>query len=98
MPRSITGRRWGRRGSTTRSGLRVVSFTFANYRSIRSVAQREYTQRYEAFEKETTEMTMSTTSITDDTRHELACRVNGDLEIALFWETRDNSTTIDVLH
>ena len=39
---------------------------------------------------------MSTSSITDATRHELACRVNGGLEIALFWETYDNSTTIDV--
>jgi hypothetical protein len=41
---------------------------------------------------------MSTTAVIDATRHELARRVNGGLEITLFWQTRDNSTTIDVYH
>ena len=41
---------------------------------------------------------MSTTAVTEDVRRELARRVNGGLEIALFWDRRDNSTSIDVPH
>ena len=41
---------------------------------------------------------MTTTTITRAARHELARRVNGNLEITLFWDTRDNSTTVDVHH
>ena len=39
---------------------------------------------------------MSTTTITGTTRRELARRVNGGLEITLFWDRRDNSTSIDI--
>jgi hypothetical protein len=31
-------------------------------------------------------------------RRELARRVNGGLEITLYWDVRDNSTTIEVHH
>ena len=41
---------------------------------------------------------MSTTTITGATRHELARRVNGSLEITLFWDRHDNSTSIDLRH
>ena len=41
---------------------------------------------------------MSTTTSTGATRHELASRVNGDLEITLFWDRHDNSTSIDLRH
>jgi hypothetical protein len=41
---------------------------------------------------------MSTTTITGTSRHELATRVNGGLEITLFWDRRDNSTSIDIRH
>ena len=41
---------------------------------------------------------MSTTTITRASRRELAMRVNGGLEITLFWDRRDNSTSIDVRH
>ena len=39
---------------------------------------------------------MSTTAVTCAARHELASRVNGGLEITLFWDGRDNSTSIDI--
>ena len=39
---------------------------------------------------------MSTTAVTCAARHELARRVNGGLEITLFWDGRDNSTSIDI--
>src|SRR5262249_53592208 len=38
---------------------------------------------------------MSTTGFTSTARRELARRVSGGLEIALFWDRRDNSTSID---
>jgi hypothetical protein len=41
---------------------------------------------------------MSTTTITGASRRELATRVNGGLEITLFWDRRDNSTSIDIRH
>jgi hypothetical protein len=41
---------------------------------------------------------MSTTTITGTSRRELATRVNGGLEITLFWDRRDNSTSIDIRH
>ena len=41
---------------------------------------------------------MSTTALTDITRRELDRRANGGLEIALFWDAHDNSTSIDVHH
>ena len=41
---------------------------------------------------------MSTTTITRASRRELATRVNGGLEITLFWDRRDNSTSIDIRH
>jgi hypothetical protein len=41
---------------------------------------------------------MSTTATTRPARHELAQRVNDGLEITLYWQTPDNSTTIDVHH
>ena len=31
-------------------------------------------------------------------RHELAHRENGGIEVALYWNVRDNSTTIEVWH
>ena len=41
---------------------------------------------------------MSTTTVTGFARQELAKRANGGLEITLFWDPRDNSTSIDVHH
>ena len=41
---------------------------------------------------------MSTTAVTHADRHELARRVNGELEITLFWDRRDNSTSLDLRH
>jgi hypothetical protein len=43
-------------------------------------------------------MNMSTTGFTGKARRELARRVSGGLEIALFWDRRDNSTSIDLRH
>jgi len=40
---------------------------------------------------------MTTTAATS-TRRELASRVNGDLAITLFWDPRDDSTSIDIYH
>ena len=39
---------------------------------------------------------MSTTPLTCAARHELARRVSGGLEITLFWDGRDGSTSIDI--
>jgi hypothetical protein len=39
---------------------------------------------------------MSTTAVTSTARRELARRVSGGLEITLFWDSRDNSTSIDI--
>jgi hypothetical protein len=39
---------------------------------------------------------MSTTTITDPSLHELATRSNGGLEVTLFWDRRDNSTSIEL--
>jgi hypothetical protein len=39
---------------------------------------------------------MSSATLTDTTRRELARRVSGDLEITLYWNALDNSTTIDI--
>ena len=39
---------------------------------------------------------MSSTGFTGTARRELARRVSGGLEIALFWDRRDNSTSIDL--
>ena len=41
---------------------------------------------------------MSTTTSTGASRRELATRVNGGVEITLFWDRRDNSTSIDIRH
>jgi hypothetical protein len=41
---------------------------------------------------------MSTPTITDTSRRELATRVNGGVEITLVWDRRDNSTSIDIRH
>lgn len=41
---------------------------------------------------------MNTPTITIAPRRELARRVNGGLEITLYWDIRDNSTTIEVYH
>jgi len=41
---------------------------------------------------------MSTTTVTGGSRRELAKRVNGGVEITLFWDRRDNSTSIDIRH
>jgi len=41
---------------------------------------------------------MSTTTVTGGSRHELATRVNGGLEITLVWDRRDNSTSIELHH
>jgi len=38
---------------------------------------------------------MSTTTVTGGSRRELATRVNGGVEITLFLDRRDNSTSID---
>ena len=39
---------------------------------------------------------MNITTITNPTRRELAQRVNGGLEITLYWHPHDNGTSIDV--
>ena len=39
---------------------------------------------------------MSMRNLTKIVRRELARRVNGGLEITLYWNTHDNSTSIDV--
>jgi hypothetical protein len=41
---------------------------------------------------------MSTTALKAATRHELATRTNGGLEVTLYWDRRDNSTSIDLYH
>jgi hypothetical protein len=41
---------------------------------------------------------MSTTTLTPDTRRELATRANGGLEVTLFWDRRDNGTSIELYH
>ena len=41
---------------------------------------------------------MNTTTVTGASRRELATRVNGGVEITLFWDRRDNSTSIDIRH
>jgi len=42
---------------------------------------------------------MSTTTLTTpDTRRELATRASGGLEITLFWDRRDNGTSIELYH
>jgi hypothetical protein len=41
---------------------------------------------------------MNTGTFTIVPRRELARRVNGGLEITLYWDVRDNSTTIEVPH
>ena len=41
---------------------------------------------------------MSLTPITNIGRRELARRVNDGLEITLYWDGRDNTTSIDVQH
>jgi hypothetical protein len=39
---------------------------------------------------------MTIATLTNIPRRELACRVNGGLEITLYWSAEDNSTSIDV--
>jgi hypothetical protein len=41
---------------------------------------------------------MSTTTVTSASLRELATRVNGGIEITLFWDTRDDSTSICLNH
>ena len=41
---------------------------------------------------------MSTAAATENSMHELATRVSGDLEITLFTDTHDNSTAIELRH
>jgi hypothetical protein len=41
---------------------------------------------------------MSTTTITGTSRRELATRVNGGLEITLYWHPDDNGTSIAIRH
>ena len=41
---------------------------------------------------------MNTATVTFVPRRELARRVNGGLEVTLYWDARDNSTTIEVHH
>jgi hypothetical protein len=41
---------------------------------------------------------MSTATVIRTARRELATRVNGGLEITLFWDARDNSTSIEIHH
>jgi hypothetical protein len=41
---------------------------------------------------------MKIATLTETTRRELARRVSGGLEITLFWDRRDNSTSIDLRH
>jgi hypothetical protein len=39
---------------------------------------------------------MSTATLTHTARRELARRANGGVEITLYWDAVDNSTTIDI--
>ena len=39
---------------------------------------------------------MSSTAVSHSARHELARRANAGLEITLFWDARDNSTSLDI--
>jgi hypothetical protein len=41
---------------------------------------------------------MNSATFTIVPRRELARRVNGGLEITLYWDVRDNTTTIEVHH
>jgi hypothetical protein len=41
---------------------------------------------------------MNSATLTFIPRRELARRVNGGLEITLYWDVRDNTTTIEVHH
>jgi len=41
---------------------------------------------------------MNIAALTENTRRELARRASGGLEITLFWDRRDNSTSIDLRH
>jgi hypothetical protein len=41
---------------------------------------------------------MSTTTLTHSSRHELARRITGGLEITLCWDSRDNNTSIHLHH
>jgi len=41
---------------------------------------------------------MSQTAFTDTPLYELATRVNGGLEITLFWDERDDTTSIELHH
>jgi hypothetical protein len=41
---------------------------------------------------------MSTTAASHTARRELALRVNGGIVITLFWDPRDNSTSIELHH
>jgi len=41
---------------------------------------------------------MSTATVTDTIRHELAQRVSGGLEVTLFQNARDNSINIELRH
>jgi hypothetical protein len=41
---------------------------------------------------------MSAATITFVPRRELARRVNSGLEVTLYWDARDNSTSIEVYH
>jgi hypothetical protein len=41
---------------------------------------------------------MSIAALTEIARRELARRVNGGLEITLYWHPDDNSTSIDIRH
>jgi hypothetical protein len=41
---------------------------------------------------------MTTTTFTGTARRELARRVNGGLEITLFWDAGDDGTSIDLHH
>ena len=41
---------------------------------------------------------MNTATLTIVPRRELARRVNGGLEITLYWDVRENSTSIEVHH
>jgi hypothetical protein len=41
---------------------------------------------------------MNTTTFTDTARRELATRLSDGVEITLFWDARDDSTSIDLYH
>src|SRR5262249_1094954 len=43
-------------------------------------------------------LTMNIADLTPLTRRELAQRVNGGLEITLYWPPEDNSTSLEVFH